>query len=153
MPCTLHHSLERTNQPTNGANNLSQTQCKQKTCNAKHNPHNKITKCDLPSCQFQREQKTMTTNICYWFKIADPQNPSTTIIEDVTLSHWKNEHIFKMFLSRCVSPRQGPKNWAISHQKPLFQKFCQFCQPWSHAFSSYRIFLDLSLSESQSTWS
>ena len=32
-----------------------------KTCNAKHNPHNKITKCDLPSCQFQKEKKTMTT--------------------------------------------------------------------------------------------
>ena len=33
------------------------------------------------------------------------------------------------------------------------QKFCQFCQPWCQPFSSYRIFLDLSLSESQSTWS
>ena len=26
----------------------------------------------------------------------------------------------------CVSPRQGPKNWAISHQWALFPKFGQF---------------------------
>ena len=29
----------------------------------------------------------------------------------------------QMHLSRCVSPRQGPKNWDISHQRALFQKF------------------------------
>ena len=50
----------------------------------------------------------------------------------------------------CVSPRQGPKNWAISHQKALFQKFGPFRQPVYRSFSSYRIFPDLSSSKSES---
>ena len=56
-----------------------------------------------------------------------------------------------MHPSGCVSPRQGPKNWDISHQIALFQKFGPFRQPWCHSIFCYRIFLDLSLPESQST--
>ena len=36
-----------------------------------------------------------------------------------------------MHPSGCVSPRQGPKNWAIFHQIALFQKFGPFRQSWA----------------------
>ena len=65
-------------------------------------------------------------------------------------------HIDILLKGECTfpgawAPRQGPKNWDISHQIALFQKFCPFCRPWRHSIFCYRIFLDLSLSESQST--
>ena len=51
------------------------------------------------------------------------------------------------------APGRAQKN-EISLTRWHFSKnLVEFCQPWLHSIFCYRIFLDLSLSESQSTWS